>query len=354
MSKIHESLKGGYYPIKVEDCPMPSTEHSMRRTAGKSSRGARTEPRPVKRKKSWKFVPKDRVLDFFVNPIEFLIFDSRYSEVEELAELLRPAFTAKLHKPSKIVAEKVLLLYNSYSEAGQIIQLLDGADFECLGANNQQRELLAEIITSLSEEVLIDAKSQSAKNLKLLRKLQDDFANFQAANGAWELSDATQAALAGIFGEDNLTAELSSYLRSILPEPSKSEKKGSWTGRLTQKQDAPTLPVVAPEKWVDRDKSREETIPQFLERVWGDWLVSAPEEQKLRRGRLSELDMGLYGALNRWEKRGNQLPSRLQFGSGWVTTPAEADDFLKGNRPENHKDFVRVASKVRRDQDRSK
>lgn len=68
--------------------------------------------------------------------------------------------------------------------------------------------------------------------------------------------------------------------------------------RLAPLEPDEPLPAEAPELWARRDLNRRETAPQFIRRVYGDWLGHG-----LARKDLARLDEELYRALSVWLSR---------------------------------------------------
>ena len=99
------------------------------------------------------------------------------------------------------------------------------------------------------------------------------------------LSDL-QVALDRVKQDHNLsTADAYDIVKATLP-------------RLAPLEPDEPLPAEAPELWARRDLNRRETAPQFIRRVYGDWL-----EHGLARKDLARLDEELYRALSVWLSR---------------------------------------------------
>lgn len=63
------------------------------------------------------------------------------------------------------------------------------------------------------------------------------------------------------------------------------------------------LPSTAPEQWKTRDLNRRENAPQFISRVYSEWLGRGLERRDLAR-----LDPDLYKALSVWLSRHPEDP----------------------------------------------
>ena len=146
---------------------------------------------------------------------------------------------------------------------------------------------------------------------------------------------------------------IGSSIRNFLP-PVKTAK-GSFRAKIEAEQGqgaAPTkipLPTEAPERWKGRE-DKSETPHAFIERVYATWLPGGEGEQ-IGRGLINRLDNGLYKALQRSETLENlHLSERLGMAPNPQkgTTEEEISNFRQGIRPDNHKDYQRIASAERR------
>lgn len=100
----------------------------------------------------------------------------------------------------------------------------------------------------------------------------------------------------------NGAAFVSAHMRWLFPELQDAEISSD-EEPLPYSQARVSLPTVAPELW-QKGRGNPETPPQFIERVYGEWLGRG-----LNRAHVGHLDPGLYRALYNWlAKPENTLP----------------------------------------------
>lgn len=114
------------------------------------------------------------------------------------------------------------------------------------------------------------------------------------------------------------------------------------------------LPEVAPERWKFR-ADKTETPHNFIKRVYAEWLPGGNGEP-IGRGIIGKLDPSLYKQLREIEKtpKGLELSTDLEIAPNMPrkrrskTTTEEIENFKDGIKPENFRDYNRVAAAVRR------
>lgn len=90
----------------------------------------------------------------------------------------------------------------------------------------------------------------------------------------------------------------------------------------------PTLSDISYETWINRDKSKKETPPDFILRVYSKWLGRG-----LLRSHI-KIDKNLYQALSNWLRKNKMpdflpLPNERNFHRGEDITDADLEAFKK-------------------------